>query len=395
MYNIRPYEYIINTPWMKPLQYRVNSLIEAKKSGLKVAMYLYEAPDTSTFRYRVYNVCQALEISLEWRGVYFYQEELKIIEKYLESVDLIVIARYRWNFELDRFVKIAKSRQIPIAFDVDDMVYNPDYVPIIVNTLSVNMNNNMDYDYWFAYTSRLNAAAKLCDVFITTNGYLADKLGNDLGKKTYIVQNFLNIAQEEASYNYYAQKQRMYSDPLFTIGYFSGTPSHINDFLTVSTEISDFLYKYGDTRLCIVGYMELPACFDHLVQNGRVIRKELVDFIELQRLIAEVDVNIAPLVNNDFSNCKSELKYFEASVVGTLTCATPSWIYQKVIDDGVNGFLCDKGKWYETLEKLYLNRELCSGEIVENAWKACLDRYAYANQTGHIENVFETIVKER
>lgn len=395
MYNIKPFEYVINTPWIKPLQKRVNSLIEAKKNDLKVVVYLYENPDTSTFRYRVYNVCQALEISLDWRGVYFYQEELKIVEKYLKYIDLIIIVRFRWSFEIDRLIKMAKNKRIPVAFDIDDMVYNPDYLPIIVNTLSVNMASDMDYDYWFAYTSRLNMTARLCDAYVTTNCYLADKLSNDLGKKSYIIQNFINVAQEEVSNNYYAQKQRMYSDSLFTIGYFSGTPSHINDFLAVSTEISDFLYKYGATKLCIVGFMELPACYDHLEQNGRVIRKDLVDFIELQRLIAEVDVNIAPLVNNDFSNCKSELKYFEASIVGTITCATPSWIYKNVIDNGVNGFLCDKGQWYGTLERLYLNRELCSGEIVENAYRACLDKYAYVNQTQHIEKVFDSMLQER
>lgn len=395
MYSIKPYEYMINEPWMKPLQIRVNSLIEAKKSDLKVVVYLYENPDTSTFRYRVYNVCQALEISLEWRGIFFYKEELKTVEKYLKDISLIIIVRFRWSFEIDRLTKVAKNRGIPVVFDIDDMVYNPDYLPAIVNTLSVNMASDMDYDYWFAYTSRLNMMARLCDAYITTNGYLADKLCRDLNKKSYIIQNFFNVAQEEVSNNYYAQKQKMYSDSLFTIGYFSGTPSHINDFLAVSTEISDFLYKYGDTRLCIVGFMELPACFKNWEQNGRVIRKDLVDFLELQRLIAEVDVNIAPLVNNDFSNCKSELKYFEASIVGTITCATPSWIYKNVIKNGVNGFLCEKGQWYRTLERLYLNKELCSGEIVENAYRECLDKYAYVNQTRHIENVFNLILQER
>ena len=66
------------------------------------------------------------------------------------------------------------------------------------------------------------------------------------------------------------------------------------------------------------------ATLDELSAMGRVVREPFVDFIELQRKIAEVDVNLVPLVNNEFSNCKSELKFYEASIVGTVTCAAPS-----------------------------------------------------------------------
>jgi hypothetical protein len=39
------------------------------------------------------------------------------------------------------------------------------------------------------------------------------------------------------------------------------------------------------------------------------------------RLIARTEVNIAPLLDNVLTNCKSELKYFEAAVADTITIA--------------------------------------------------------------------------
>ena len=61
--------------------------------------------------------------------------------------------------------------------------------------------------------------------------------------------------------------------------------------------------------------------------------------MNLQRLIAEVEINISPLQNNLFTNCKSELKYFEAAIAGTITVATPTYAFSRAIVDGENGFL--------------------------------------------------------
>ena len=69
--------------------------------------------------------------------------------------------------------------------------------------------------------------------------------------------------------------------------------------------------------------------------------------------MSKVDVNIAPLVINDFTNCKSELKFFEAAVVETTTIASPNYSFKKAITDGENGFLAKPGEWYDKLEYLY------------------------------------------
>ena len=64
----------------------------------------------------------------------------------------------------------------------------------------------------------------------------------------------------------------------------------------------------------------------------------LQDFMNFQRLIAEVEINIAPLQDNTFTNCKSELKFFEAAICGTLTLATPTFSFRNSIVHGTTGF---------------------------------------------------------
>lgn len=382
-------------PWIRSLSERISWLLTARENGLNTVVFLYEAPDTSTFRYRVYNICQAMEFSLSWRGSWFYADELDRVQQYIDSIDIIVISRFRWTFELDSLISLAKRHGVRIAFDVDDMVYDIRYIPTIVNTLSVDMRHPGSYEYWFAYVSRLQMSASLADVMITTNDFLASKMRADTGKKAYIIQNFYNRLQSDFSDKFYAQKESQSSGDSFVIGYFSGTPSHIIDFMTVEGEIKQLLEKYDDIVLKIVGFMELPPSYSELEASGRVVRDPLVDFVELQRKIAEVDVNIVPLVNNQFSNCKSELKFYEASIVGTVTCAAPSYVFREAIEDGVNGYLCERGTWFSALEKLYLERKHGFTEVVTNARKYCVDKYAYFNQTLHIEDVFDNIISER
>ena len=111
----------------------------------------------------------------------------------------------------------------------------------------------------------------------------------------------------------------------------------------------------------------------------------------MQKKIAEVDVNIVPLLVNQFTNCKSELKYFEAGIVGTITCASPSFTYQKAISHGVNGYLCNSDEWFDTLMKIY--EEGVSPEKMTQISKVCLEQYSYLNQLDLIENTLDKIVK--
>jgi hypothetical protein len=71
--------------------------------------------------------------------------------------------------------------------------------------------------------------------------------------------------------------------------------------------------------------------------------------MNLQVKIAEVDINIAPLQQNDFTHCKSELKFFEAAAVGTWTCATRSYTFERAIVEPALGTITENGNWEDVL----------------------------------------------
>ncbi len=348
-----------SAPWNISIADRLYEIKTAKKNNKKIAILIYNEADTSTFRYRCYNIYQSTKRSEVWQAVYFFFEELAIVENFLNDINKIIIVRMKWTVKLDNFITLAKSRKISVLFDIDDRVFDTKYLNVVTNTLAIEIENESAYDFWFAYISRIELTASLCDGFIVTNNFLGKALSEKFQKPYSVIPNFLNEEQISVSNKLCAQKKANMGNlknKLFSLGYFSGTPSHINDFLIVYKEIMELLHKYDDIRLDVVGFMEFPVEIQPLIKTGRVTFTHLVDFVELQRLIAQVDVNIVPLVRNDFTNCKSELKFFEAAIVDTITVATPTYTYKNSIEHGVTGYLCNQGEWYGCIENIYKNK---------------------------------------
>lgn len=392
MYNIKGITHEYRTsPWNRPCEDRVEVLRNAKKLNKKTVAFMYPIFDSSTFRYRGYNVAETLEYSFQWSGAYFEVGEIPQLEDAIDVLDVLVIIRCGWDFELGDFIQKAKDTGVKVVYDVDDLIYHPKYMPIVIKTLGLKKGEQ--WDSWFGLTQRNHMIADMCDAFITTNGYLAEYLRKDYDRPCFIVKNYMNWIQEAASVELLAQKLEMKPEGPFIIGYFSGSPTHVKDLMIVMPEIEQFLNNHEDTILRIVGYMELPEEYSYLVKMKRIEYVPFQTFVGLQEEQAKVDLNIVPLVNNQFSNCKSELKYFETAIVGTITCATPTYTYSEAITSGENGYLCEKGEWLPVFEKIYA--EGVSAEMKQYICKRALEEYGSQSQLKHLEHVLHTIYGDK
>jgi glycosyltransferase involved in cell wall biosynthesis len=341
-------------PWLRPVEDRI---VEMTRGSMRI-LYLYEAPDSSTFRYRVFNMHEA------WRKVegvsssYFFYHELPRLKNLSISVDILVICRCRYSHDLAEFVEIQRSDGARVYFDIDDFVFSPPHVHLLVNTLAQDLSHPGIWDFWHAYTSRIREAMRMCDGAITTTGYLRARIEADLDMRTVIIPNALNSRQLEASDAVYEEKLRNDFGRAvnFQLGYFSGTPSHEKDFQLVENALTAVMTRHPQVNLRVVGYLGDRDLFRRF--KGRIEQYPLHDFVNLQRIIGYSEVNLVPLQDNIFTNCKSELKFFEAAVVGTPTVATPIYSYAAAIDQGNTGCLAFAHEWEEHLESLITNEAL-------------------------------------
>ncbi len=359
------------------------------RAGETRIAYFYDNPDNSTFRYRAFNMVEAIndvnahEVSASW----FHVGDLPQMESVIGACDVLIFCRSKYTPAHAHLVSMAHRRGIRIGFDIDDLVFNTQYTHLVLDTLDQDTSNEAALNDFFAFMARHGTLLKLCDFAITTNQFLAKKIEEFAPHLTAkIVPNFLNRKQQEISESFFHQKKAtgFRTTAPFHIGYFSGTPTHRRDFAVVSQTLARLLDRYSELRLTIVGFLEPGPYLEPHVD--RIDRHPLQDFLNLQRLIASTEINIAPLIDNTFTNCKSELKYFEAAITGTLTIATPTYTFDKAIRDDQTGYLSKSHEWEEKLEIAIarLRNPDSYADIALRAFNECKSFYGWDRQADKI-----------
>ena len=366
-----------------PLFERIKEATSIAKNK-KLCIYLYDRPDASTFRYRVYNVCQLLENSEKFGATYFYAHEIGAVFEILRTASLLVLCRTQWSNEYEILITESKRLHIPVIFDCDDLVVDISKIPMVSSTILADLNGML------LYASKLFLVAKQANYIFSTNSYLLERITNLVHKKGYVIPNFFNNEQLEYSIRYTEQKTE---NPNFTIGYFSGSPSHFNDLNVCLEEIIQFLIENKNSELVIAGHISLHDKYAYLKDIKRIEYLPFSNYLDLQKMISNVDLNIAPLVLNEFTNCKSDLKYFEASIVSTPTIASPTYSFLNSIDQGINGLLCYPGEWYSAIRELFANPEQRQ-LIANNAFENCLDKYEKSRLLTLVESAFSDIIND-
>lgn len=318
-----------------------------------------ESPNSVSFRYRVFNLIEAVRsgprpLSATW----FEMADLEPLLQRLGQLETLVLSRVRYCERIAWLVAAAKSQGVRVLFECDDLVFDTRYTHLVYDTLAQGPDYGAPWDWWFALIGRTEAAARLCDGGITTNAFLAARLAEVVAGPVTVVPNFMNHHQLAVSEQLLVAKQSrsFVADQPLTIGYFSGTPTHSHDFAIVQQPLARLLHGDPDVRLRIVG------CLDHLGPladfHDRLECLPFHDWLNLQRLIAEVDINIAPLQDNAYTNAKSPLKFFEAAAVGTWTVASPTMTFRDAIRDPGLGRLAAVGDWNNALaESIALVRQ--------------------------------------
>jgi glycosyltransferase involved in cell wall biosynthesis len=377
--DIAPVEY--HDPWRIPVEERLRNLAR----GQRRVVYFYEHPDARTFRYRVYNMVQALEAVQDGTSAaYFFYDEMDTWDRAIDMADVIVVCRARYNSRLERALARARSKGKPIFFDIDDLVFDPHRVHLIIDSLGEDVLPSDAWDFWYAYTGRLGATLELCDRAITTTEYLAKRICESTGKAVSVIPNFLNREQVEISERIFQEKVRhgFARDGRFHLGYFSGSPTHNKDFAVAADAIVRLLDRDPRIVLRLVGDIRLEGPFQNF--RSRIESYPLQDYVNLQRLVGEVEVNLVPLQENEFTNCKSELKYFEAGLVGTLTAASPTSTYAMAIQDSHNGYLVKSYEWYEKITAL-MDMGEDYGEVAREAFRESELGYSWTYQVEAIK----------
>lgn len=199
-----------------------------------------------------------------------------------------------------------------------------------------------------ASTSKYNNFMKEFDWFFCSTPYLKDRIEELFHKPCFVIGNAV-------SDSFAAQKQK---NDFIVIGYASGTPTHDHDFAIALPAIESILIQNPFVELTLLGPVSVPL---QILQRfgTRIKRFPFVPFYQFPTRLATIDINLAPLVMNDFNQAKSALKYIEAGKLGIPTVASATRTYREAITNGLNGFVCrTMTDWIDSLQQLIRNTAL-------------------------------------
>ncbi|MCQ8241717.1 glycosyltransferase [Rhizosaccharibacter radicis] len=141
------------------------------------------------------------------------------------------------------------------------------------------------------------------------------------------------------------------ADPV-TIVYGSGTKTHDADFAVAAAGIAAVMRDFPGVRLRIVGELGLPDTFAEEFED-RIEILPGTGYRAYLGLLAAGDIAIAPLEDTVFNDCKSNIKFQEAAMLGMPSVCSPSRAFREAIRPGETAFLAaDAAGWQDALEQL-------------------------------------------
>ena len=251
----------------------------------------------------------------------------------------------------------ARRQGIPIVFDSDDLVWDP----------REREYNYLDDHYSPAQVARLlwetrRTHALMCraDAFVFATPYLARLAAQSFRQPAYVNPNALSAAMLASAAAASFAWHRRPSPAGVVIGYFCGKPHvHDEDLASIAPALCAVLEQHPHARLRVYGAVELRGALADPRYATQIERRPAVDWRELPWHIAQVDINIAPLVDNPQRRAKSAVKYLEAAVLGVPTIAARLDPYERDIVDGTTGLLAaTHQEWLAGLTCLIRSPEL-------------------------------------
>jgi glycosyltransferase involved in cell wall biosynthesis len=150
------------------------------------------------------------------------------------------------------------------------------------------------------------------------------------------------------------------SDPLWdvtpptratiNVGFF-GTEHHGPNLDLIADALAPVLRRHADVLLIEGGQGGLLARVD--APPERLVHLGWLPFLTFPLLLHQMDIVLAPLVDDPFMRSKSNIRCMTAGLVGAPVIASPVGPYASYVEHGVNGFLAaETGEWTHCLGQL-------------------------------------------
>jgi glycosyltransferase involved in cell wall biosynthesis len=231
-------------------------------------------------------------------------------------------------------------------YEIDDLLFEESYpAPIESFGGYVSLSTHIELRKSMA---SFYAAAQQCRYGISSTRLLCEKLENLVMDKTCLLHrnglDKLNVLRKE-------NKSHKTTIDIF---YGSGTQAHNSDFIEQALPaLERILDKHKNARLVIAGYLQLPAVFATQYKEQLQQIPPIKNVKAYWAFLAQADISLAVLNDDEINGCKSELKWFEAACFSIPSVISTTANYRDVLLNGEDAFIAsNEQQWFDALEQL-------------------------------------------
>jgi GT2 family glycosyltransferase/glycosyltransferase involved in cell wall biosynthesis len=309
----------------------------------------------------------------------------------------VVLWRVRHRPMVERAITAWRQAGATILFDVDDLMIDPAVSrPDVIDAIrSLRLDPAAVADLY----AGIRRTMLLADACLAPTAPLAAAL-EAAGRPAFVIENGFDDETLRRSRAASLARRAQPTDGLVRIGYAAGSRTHQRDFAVAAPAIAAVLRDRPECRLVLFRrpgrdgpLLDVEEFPEFVGVADRIEWREAVPLALLPEELARFDINIAPLeVGNVFCEAKSELKYFEAALVGVPTVASPTVPFRTAIRDGETGLLAtDTADWRRQLARLVDDRDL-RHRLGQGAFHDVLHRHGPDGRRERIAAVFARLL---
>lgn len=263
----------------------------------------------------------------------------------LNEYDIITFNRFLGDIPHTDFFDCCERDGIKTVVDLDDWYYLPKY--------------HMNYAHYKPRVSIIRENIQRADVVTVSTPFLAEMIKHDTGRECVVLRNSVDFTDPQFQVN------KTHSNRI-RFGWCGGA-THAKDLELIADDIAT-LHTISSLRdkytLVLQGYVnndhfwrQAAAIFS---SNNKAERENLTvinaaSVFNYAQGYNRFDVALAPLVNDVFENCKSELKCIEAGAFGLPIIASdvvPYRLAKEKLGDGVILVRNKKGAFLKAMKAL-------------------------------------------
>ena len=240
-----------------------------------------------------------------------------------------------------------------------------------------------------------------CDAMIVTTQRLKESYLPFVNIPIYVIPNYIDF--------YWYGRERLNIERTtdeVRIGWF-GSKGHLEDLRLVVPVLREVLEKYPQAKFVYAGFggmssdsLSTEATWgeDILKEIPRERREFVVgvgeDVWPMKHRTLDLDIGIAPLIDDTFNWCKTPIKWLEYGVLETPAVCSPV-LYSDYVTDNVNALIAkDHKEWVEKLSALIEDKEL-RRKIGENARLEAENNWDLEDHKEEFLRVFQEVVYGR